>query len=93
MDHRGSPKLNILARGCVDDVEGSCLRGGAMDLTAAPLLWSSSYFLKFLFVYWLRWVSVTVLSLPLVAVSRGYYPVAVCGLLTAAASLVLEPRL
>ena len=38
----------------------------------------------------MRWVSVTVLSLPLVAVSRGYYPVAVCGLLTAAASLVAE---
>ena len=64
-----------------------------MDLTAAPLLWGSSYFFKFLFVYWLLWVSVTVLSLPLVAVSRGYYPVAVCGLLTVVASLVLEPRL
>ena len=79
MGHQGRPKLNVLARGCVDDMEGSCLRGGVMKLTGAPLL----FLKKLLSVYWLLWAFVTVLSL---CSERGDPLVVVCGLLTAVAS-------
>ena len=54
----------------------------------------SSFFKKILFIYlfiyfWLRWVFVAARGLFLVAASGGY-SVAVCGLLTAVASLVAE---
>ena len=51
-------------------------------------------FFKFLFIhFWLHWVTVAEHRLSLVAASRGFSLVALCGLLTAVASLVSEPRL
>ena len=48
-------------------------------------------FLKFLFIYcWLRWVFVAVPEHPLIAASRGYFLIVVCGLLIMVASLVAE---
>ena len=49
-------------------------------------------FLKFIY-FWLHWVFVAVLGLSLVVASRGLLFVAVHGLLTAVASLVVEHRL
>ena len=46
----------------------------------------------FIYVFWWRWVFVAAWAFPREA-SRGYSPVAVCGILTAAASLVVEHRL
>lgn len=47
----------------------------------------------FVFIYfWLRWVFVAACGLSLVAVSEGYSPVAVCGLLIVMALLVVELR-
>ena len=42
---------------------------------------------------WLCWVFTVAHRLPLVAASRGYSLVAVCGLLIAVASLAVEHRL
>ena len=50
------------------------------------------YFFNIYFYFWLCWVFVAVHRLSLAAVSRGYL-VAVCGFLTAMASLVAEHRL
>ena len=47
----------------------------------------------FFFNFWLRWVLVAVWELSLVAESRGYSLVAVCGLIIAAASPAAEHRL
>ena len=49
--------------------------------------------LLFIFIFWLHCVSIAVHKLPLVAVSRGYSAVAVCGLLILVASLVAGPGL
>ena len=40
--------------------------------------------------FWLRWVFIAARGLSLVAPSRGYFAVVVCGLLTAVASLVAK---
>ena len=51
-------------------------------------------FFKFLFIhFWLHWVIVAECRFSLVAASRSFSLVAVCGLLTAVASLVSEPGL
>ena len=50
-----------------------------------------SFFFLFNFIYfWLRWVFVAVRGFSLAAASRGPLLVAVCGLLIAVASLVVE---
>ena len=46
-------------------------------------------FIKFIYL-WLHWVFIAVSGLSLVAASGGYLPLAVPGLLTAGASLVVE---
>ena len=46
-------------------------------------------FIKFIYL-WLHWVFFAVSGLSLVAASGGYLPLAVPGLLTAGASLVVE---
>ena len=59
-------------------------------------------FLKLFIYFWLHWVFIAACRLSvvaksgvysLVAVGRGYSLIAVCGLLTAVASLVVDPRL
>ena len=52
-------------------------------------LYLSEYFLS-IHCFWLHWVFVAARGLSLVAESRGYSLVAVCGLLIAVASLVTE---
>ena len=48
------------------------------------------FLFKFLFIFyfWPRWASIAVHGLPLAVESRGYFPVAVGGFLTAVASRV-----
>ena len=46
----------------------------------------------FLLFFWLWWVSVAAQGLCLVAASRGYFLVAVCGLLTVVSCLAEEHR-
>ena len=47
-------------------------------------------FLVFIYLFWLCWVSVAAHRRSLVVVSGGYSLVAVCGLLIAVVSLVVE---
>ena len=56
------------------------------------LLYFLSLLKKCVYYFSLHWVLVAVRGLSLVAVSRGYSLVAVCGLLRAAASLCLQSR-
>ena len=48
------------------------------------------YLFIYLFIVWLHWVFVVARGLSLVAASGGLLFVAVCGLLTAVASLAVE---
>ena len=72
------------------------LQSGSLHVAPTLLLANCVTLLVFkkLFIYfWLHWVFIAACGLSLVAVSGEYCLVAVCGLLTAMASVVAEHRL